>query len=126
MPQLLFDRRFAGAVERGEKRQTIRPERKRPIRPGDKLILSAWEGVAYRSKVRRLGEDFCKSAEEIKLNIDVIDFQFVPRVLIAGKLISYRKSSELAKADGFENLNEMLDWFNATYGLPFKGVLIKW
>jgi hypothetical protein len=31
-----------------------------------------------------------------------------------------------AKSDGFSNWQEMVDWFQATHGLPFEGHLIMW
>ena len=32
----------------------------------------------------------------------------------------------IAKADGFANAEEMVDWFEKQHGLPFEGWLIRW
>ncbi|MHC2867939.1 hypothetical protein ACVIYH_009072 [Bradyrhizobium diazoefficiens] len=33
---------------------------------------------------------------------------------------------DFARADGFGNFGEMLDFFDRQYGLPFEGQLIEW
>lgn len=33
---------------------------------------------------------------------------------------------EFAKADGFTDWNDLIEWFSSTHELPFKGALIKW
>ena len=41
-------------------------------------------------------------------------------------LLSMREAEELAQADGFENFDAMLAWFDKTHGLPFKEFLVEW
>lgn len=36
------------------------------------------------------------------------------------------EEDQLARADGFASIDDMLDWFHKTHGLPFEGVLIEW
>jgi len=56
MPAYNFKSQFAQPIESGRKRQTIRPRRKRPTRPGDKLYLY----MGMRTKAcRKLAEVIC-------------------------------------------------------------------
>jgi hypothetical protein len=119
MPLIHFQQQFAEAVADGTKRQTIRLKRKRPIKPGDTLFLGTWEGKPYRSKVRRLRTEICAEVEEITLRADG-DFEVDGRVL--GSIDRF----VMARADGFSEPKEMLDWFLDTHSLPFHGVIIRW
>jgi hypothetical protein len=119
MPLIHFQERFADDVKSGKKRQTIRIERKRPIKPGDKLILGTWEGKPYRSKVRRLGEVVCKEVRDIVIFSN-------GEIRINGWPLSDLQRSMLAVDDGFSSAVEMVDWFEENHGLPFEGVVIRW
>ena len=66
MPALNFQEQFAAAVESGEKRQTIRSERKRPIKVGDTLYL--YTGMRTK-RCRKLGSAGCVGIEEIRINL---------------------------------------------------------
>ena len=35
-------------------------------------------------------------------------------------------SDDIARADGFGNFFEMLEWFEREHGLPFEGIMIRW
>ena len=120
MPLIHFQQRFADAVAAGTKRQTIRKERKRPIKRGDKLILGTWEAVPYRSKVRRLGEAVCTRVDSITIG------NFSGRIDINGHRIEWIERYLLALADGFGSPEEMMRWFEEQHGLPFAGVIIGW
>jgi hypothetical protein len=109
---LIFDPRFAPLVEAGTKRQTIRPLRKRPIAVGDTLSLRTWSGASYRSKQRILHTGRCSAVRRI-----IIDL--------------YWCDDATARADGFENAEDLLEWMMDTYDLPtplhpFRGDLIQW
>lgn len=112
----------ARKVERGESVTTIRPTPKRAIKPGDTLSLREWTAGARRkgSKQRIIGGGIVESVEHIYVGIS---------------FLAWGKNSpdwcgpvarELAIGDGFKNSAEMRDWFQATQGLPFWGVLIRW
>ena len=47
---LMCQAQFAPMVESGDKRRTIRPRRKRPVKMGDHVSLRQWTGKPYRSK----------------------------------------------------------------------------
>lgn len=129
MPGLSFMPRFAPLVESGQKRQTIRKVRKRPIKVGDTLYL--WE--AQRTPARRyLGEVVCTSVDELRIaptraggvvqlwhSVDFINYaEWHPR--------SRRTATRIAQADGLTDFAEMVSLFNKIHGLPFEGVLIRW
>jgi hypothetical protein len=123
MAVLMFQKRFAPLVKSGAKRQTIRPKRKHPIKPGDHLSLREWEGVAYRSKQVELGEARCKSAVPITVT------NHFAMVRLAGESYYWtgnKDADRFAQADGFDSLAEMIQWFDETHGLPFHGELIRW
>ena len=70
---LMFQPRFHDAVAAGEKTQTIRPPRKRPIRVGDSLSLRAWTGAAYRSPQCELRRATCVAASRVVIGADFAD-----------------------------------------------------
>ena len=122
MPALSFLPRFAPLVERGDKCQTIRPVRKRPIVPGDRLVLYA----GMRTKACcRIGEAVCHTARPV----------FIQKALwppdgriveVGGVLLFDWEVTPFARKDGFENADEFFAFFERHYGLPFHGVLIEW
>jgi len=108
MPILMFQPQFHRAIETGEKLQTIRPPRIRPIRPGDSLSLRAsWTGAAYRSPQRELRRAVCQGVERITIGEDFAD-------------------DDEARRDGFADAAAMRDWFRRVHGLPFTGDRISW
>ncbi len=125
---LIFSARFADAVAECTKRQTIRPVRKRPIKAGHALVLYAWTGKPYRSKQRRLYPvaRICKEASEITIASGTIGGAQVECIHINGRELTFQQAQDFAKADGFINAADMVDWFKKTHGLPFTGTLIKW
>jgi hypothetical protein len=103
MPSLKFQPRFVEAVESGRKRQTIRPPRKRPIMAGDTLYLSSWTGSPYRSPVKLLAVAICLSVQPI-----VIGRGLRNSVCVSGRELEGWEKVELAHADGFKHLDDML------------------
>lgn len=123
MPALNFKKQFANKIISGEKRQTIRANRKdgRDPKAGQPLML--YTGMRTKSCVK-LMDAVCVSADPINI------FQ----VSREGKVIlgdSYQELDRnqigaLARADGFESISDFFDFFKNTHGLPFLGWLIKW
>lgn len=118
MTTLMFQPQFADAVSSGAKRQTIRPPRKRPIEVGQRLSLRKWQGSAYRSRQIELRAASCVEVCEIEIMEHAI--------VIEGDGEHQPGLHAFAVADGFQSWGHMRDWFKATHGLPFRGVLIKW
>jgi hypothetical protein len=119
MPLLGFKRRFAPKVKSGEKRQTIRSMRKRPIKVGDKLF----HYVGLRTKkCKKLLESACKKVEYIIMRKHH-DFIFV-RIGRSDEYLDMDGLHKLAVADGFNNFEEFKDFFKNR--LPFEGQIIYW
>ncbi len=123
---MLFMPRFARKVEALQKPHTIRPRRKRPVRVGDLLDLREWLGKPYRSKQRKLIERPCIKVTPIRISI-ARELAFIRLGAPGGQTWLHDEPGQaLARADGFEDVAEMVDWFKQTHGLPFAGVLIEW
>lgn len=116
MAGLNFKRRFVGAILNGEKRQTIRKPRNKPVRIGDRLHLLT--GMRTKS-CRKLGVASCTALQDITIERDGFTLDGV-RADAPGRL------AEMARADGFASWREMADFFQETHGLPFNGVLVRW
>lgn len=114
----MFMPRFVPLVLSGEKRQTVRPTPKRIPKVGDRISLRAWTGKPYRSKQQLLREAVVTDVLPVKLNVAAI--------MVDGCVLLDDEEWAFARADGFNNPQDMLEWFNCRHGLPFKGVLIRW
>lgn len=134
MPSLNFHKQFVLLIESGQKRQTIRPKRKNPIKVGDKLylftglrtkkckrlIIDPLKIETYRNPSTAYVGVICKSVEWIRINDDL----GFPITLSSD--LERLKISDIIKADGFNSTDEFINFFKTKYGLPFEGVLIKW
>lgn len=115
MPAFNFQKRFAAAVESGEKRQTIRATRKRRPMPGE--TAHCFTGMRTR-ECRRLGSWTIIGVAHVALDVSGIRLNGGP--LPADKL------DEFARMDGFKDWPEMRAWFVDTHELPFLGLLVQW
>ena len=121
MALISFKKKFAGLVESGIKRQTIRQERKRPFIKGETLYL--YTGLRTKA-CRKLGEAVCKNVTEIIIFNN--GFVLVPFGAVQNQYISKKVLNAMAVADGFKNWEEFKDFFQTNYSLPFNGLLIEW
>lgn len=119
----MFQPRFAALVEAGTKLQTIRAVPKRMPHPGDTISLRAWTGAPYRSKQRVLRESTISQVQSVWFNGVTI---LLDDPKGEKGLMPQDAQEAFARADSFENLKAMRDWFEATHGLPFSGILIRW
>lgn len=120
MPALNFSV-FVDEVESGEKRQTIRATRKRPIKAGDTLYLYTQQRT---KNARLLRTAQCVSAKDIFM-YPIAD-GYAVEILVDGKRLGYRAKTTLAKLDGFTCVAQMTMWFEEMHGLPFSGQIIRW
>lgn len=119
MPAYNFKERFAPAVERGDKRQTIRPSRKRG-KPGDKAHLY----TGQRTKTcRKIGEGILTDVLPVEISRSGCG---EPYAIVDKDHICHTQLDIFARSDGFKTGEEMTAWFEAQYGLPFAGYLHKW
>lgn len=124
MPALNFEKRFAEMVRSGEKLQTIRAQRKRPICEGDTLYLK--NGMRTKA-CEALGTGTCTRIRWIVIHRDLfgmagdlrgmfgVNHQSMPNQLL-----------RFARADGFAGWADLTEWFDRKHGLPFSGTLIEW
>lgn len=112
-----FQARFADAVARGVKSQTIRAPRKdgRHAKPGDALQL--YTGMRTR-QCRKLRDAVCHNACPVLIEANRV-LTFEPQEI-------HEDLDRFARLDGFADWQEMRDWFTEAHGLPFEGVLIRW
>ena len=121
MVAISFKKQFEDVVTFGDKRQTIRPIRKYPIKAGDTLQL--YVGMRT-SNCRKLKEVTCRSVCDIKVTRHHTYNH--AEIWLSGRLLAEKERQELALTDGFDSVEELLKFFEEVYGLPFNGVLIKW
>ncbi|MEI7453054.1 MAG: ASCH domain-containing protein [Actinomycetes bacterium] len=118
----MFKPQFAPLVEAGTKCQTVRPKPKRMPKPGDRISLRMWTGKPYRSKQRVLRESEIVAVERITIS----DTGHELLVCVGNKSLTPEELNAFSIADGFKGGIEMFNWFEATHGLPFEGIIIKW
>lgn len=110
-----FSERFAGPVERGEKRQTIRRSKK--CEAGAALQIY----TGQRTKAcRKLLDAVCK---------DVTYVGLTERGVTLGTTVDRfpRDIDEFARLDGFKDYADMWKWFSERYETnSFTGYIIRW
>lgn len=111
---------FREQILSGAKCQTIRAVRKNPIKVGETLYLWWKQRSPEREK---LGEATCTSIKHVFINngveIKKADDDFAA-------FLSGEQLEEFAIADGFNNWQELVEFFESTHGLPFEGIVIQW
>lgn len=132
MVAINFQQRFAEDVELGRKTQTVRKtwsNGKVPWVRGCRLQL--YTGMRHPG-CEKLMDAICTSVEPVL--ISEAGVRIAGRALLAGEP-SYMVGGPLpddydydfCRADGFDNLEDMLDWLEATHrSRSFEGWLIKW
>jgi hypothetical protein len=121
VPALSFSPQFASLVESGQKTQTIRAPRKRPIVWSDRVYL--YTGMRTKA-CRKLGEGLVESVEPIVIAARAGDP--FPLVWIRSIPQGERQRVELAIADGFPGLHQFGAWFCSEQRRRFEGSLIRW
>lgn len=106
--------RFAGPVERGEKRQTIR--RTMRCKPGDKLQIY----TGQRTKAcRKLLDAVCENVQPVTITRGTLE--------VGGSVYMSDTAAAFARADGFGSFDELFQWFSDRYGTQrFEGYVIQW
>jgi hypothetical protein len=116
MPAYNFKRQFAPRVKDGTKRTTIRRTRKHPTRPGDTLYHYVDQRLPTCEKLLTA---VCTKVQPITIEED--------RVVLDGTTMHADAVADLARADGFEDVDQFRAFFRDHYGLPTEGLeLITW
>jgi hypothetical protein len=108
---------FLDKIIDGSKVNTIRQERKHPIKKGDRLQLY-WKQRSP-SEGFQIGDAICKEVIPITIDSNAI-------IMPHSELVVPEALDQFARLDGFENWEGMRLFFNSRYHLPFKGVFIGW
>lgn len=128
-----FKERFIGRIETGlgirtdenftlrnpAKTQTIRAiGKRRHARSGE--VLQLYYGMRTK-KCRQIGTAKCVEVEPI-----IIWDTFA--IMVGGKVLTARQIKTFARADGFDDLDDMRDFWKKEHGNfdKFEGVLIRW
>ena len=124
MPAYNFKQQFAPLVESGQKRQTIRQTAKNATR-GAKAYLYTGQRTAH---CRKIGEGKITDVLPIEIGRNACSEPYAVVTECNGRStrLVHNDLDSLAKDDGFANGEEMAEWFNNQYGLPFKGYIHKW
>lgn len=118
-----FERRFVPKVKSGEKRCTIRADRKRIAKPGEKATFSHWEGRPYASASVRIGSAVLTHVLPITIEAWDGRDEGIKIVLDGVELIGW-EATKLATDDGFLDLDAMGQFFKPR--LPFSGLFYEW
>jgi hypothetical protein len=121
MVAINFQSQFAELVADGVKTQTIRRPRSRPFRAGDELQL--YTGMRT-SRCRLLARARCTEVRRLGITPEFLTLEAEDGL----ETVELRSSARhlFARSDGFESWESLTRWFDATWGLPFRGVLIRW
>ena len=118
-----FQKRFAPAVESGDKRQTIRAlGKRRHAKPGEMLQLYTGQRTKH---CRLLREDECREVLPVLMTPRKLESSIlVAYVFVSDVRLSMSSICALSRADGFACVADFFDFFRDR--MPFEGVLIKW
>ena len=129
--QLMFYDRFVEPILDGSKRQTLRDNSKRGIRPGDLLRLRSWVGVPYRrgSSHRDLGTGLVESVVQVLVGINFASKKLRVRLYHPGVgllELTGPEASQFVRDDGFADVDDFLAYYESQKKDFFSGDLIKW
>lgn len=130
MPALNFTV-FIDKIMSGEKCQTIRPMRKRPIKPGDKLYL--YTGMRHKN-CQKLGEAVCVTVSRFIFEYQgKDDYMYQASIICPGRLeyrLPYNAVASLVIDDGFDTMQNFFKFFIDNYKIPTGSKkefdIIKW
>jgi hypothetical protein len=129
MVALNFKAEFVELIDGGEKCRTIRQVRKAG-NPEAGKPLQLFTGLRTKS-CEKIRDATCTRVRPVK--IDHMGVNLDGRQLYAGDSPAYQGGpdaeqydGDFARADGFDNFSNMVEFFEKQYGLPFNGQLIEW
>ncbi|MEH3091997.1 MAG: ASCH domain-containing protein [Agrobacterium cavarae] len=133
---------FAGQIENGHKRQTVRSERGRHARPGERIQL--YVGLRTKHCRKIVADPLCTEVRSIEIGISSLVDEIIVSIAIDGVRLRRDDVEAFARADGFapEYLGNSFPaklygrtaretmgrfWIDAHPDLStFTGVLISW
>lgn len=107
MPAYNFQRQFILPIVNGDKPHTIRRRRKHATKAGDILML--YVGMRTK-KAFKFAQSVCTKVEP------VIIYPTIKKIMKNGEVMDEKAVNALAKADGFQAVEELFGFFEKTYG----------
>lgn len=114
MPAYNFKPQFVAPIRSGRKHHTIRAERKRRTKPGERLQL--YTGMRTKMCMKIIPDPICTKVEKIEIH------EFTVRV--DGHILFADECHALAFHDGFDSFEQMMRFWEGR--LPFHGEIIHW
>ena len=126
-----FKKQFIPMIETGEKRQTVRADRRRHARPGEAVQL--YFGMRTKQCRKILTPDpICERLGKINIWVDSVMLACCT-ILVDGEVLDDQQVEQFAWADGFRKYQDksayemmMQFWFNEHGPGWFDGVVIYW
>lgn len=116
-----FQSRFVPKILSGEKTHTIRATRANPDKPGNTMHL--YTGLR-RKGAKLLMRTQCVRVEEIEIKDGAFFDENHASVSINGVKLDRSEREELARRDGFDDFEQMIQFWRGR--LPFHGHIIHW
>lgn len=127
-----FNKQFVDKILKGTKIHTIRKDKNRRWRSGNDIHFA----TGLRTKdYKQFHKGKCSKVDEIEIiwnhpfradfnssSCVMVDGKGYFSVIVNNRRLRYSEICQLAKNDGFSDVNEFADWFN----LSFKGRIIYW
>jgi hypothetical protein len=140
MPLIGFKEQFVSKILDGTKKHTIRSPRKNPIKVGETLILATGVRTKKYKEIKRVQ---CVSVHDIKIiALDLVNYMtheeiytnthdslYHIKVVIDNVELEQTETVNLAKNDGFEDVQMFSEWFEKHHNVTekvFVGNLICW
>lgn len=117
-----FQARFVPFIKAGTKKHTIRAKRKHPDQPGDTLYL--YSGLRTKKAKRIIPPTECVKVEDIEIKDGAFFDENHASVKVDSVELDRSERETLARADGFKNFDEMIQFWRGR--LPFSGDIIHW
>ena len=111
---IMVKNHFAPMILSGRKPHTIRKNAR--CVPGDTLSIRRWAGKPYVTPQLKVSDAWCTALSGIVVARSGISIDFKP--------LGIDEATAFAWHDGFDSLDEMIDFFNVNYSLPFVGEVI--
>lgn len=125
-----FQSRFVPLIRAGLKTQTIRADRKRHARPGERLQL--FTAMRTRFCERIVPDPVCTAVLPVAISWNDTysgeNLLHAPRIArIEVGMIPVRDLDSFVTLDGFSGIDDMTAFWLAHHGArPFEGVVIEW
>ena len=126
-----FNKMFIPAIQSGLKYQTIRPDRKRHARIGERIQL--YHGMRTKKCVKIIDDPVVTDVCKVRMLVDTeMTIEVTSSKTGSVRRLSHQEARDFAIADGFgkgssDPLRRMHGFWILTYGRgEFDGVLIRW